>query len=42
MLNGVGEGVEVGRWRLQLAADSIAMVLDDGFSVALLVSLREK
>ncbi len=31
VLDGVREGVEVGRWRLQLAADGIAMVLDDVF-----------
>jgi hypothetical protein len=33
----VREEAEVGRWRLQLAADGIAMVLRDGFSVAFLV-----
>ena len=33
----VREEAEVGRWRLQLAADDIAMVLRDGFSIAFLV-----
>jgi hypothetical protein len=28
------EGTKVGKWRLQLAADDIAMVLGDEFSVA--------
>jgi hypothetical protein len=34
VLDGVREGVELGRWRLQLAADGVAVVLGDGFSVA--------
>ena len=34
MPSGFSEGTEVGKWRLKLAADDIAMVLGDGFSVA--------